>query len=211
MKLKQLKQNIGNLLYFTKNDLRTLEPDKNTLDANIKYWIKNNQIKKIKNGLYILSDQYRDTDNKDFYLEYLANQTISPSYLSGEYVLSKYSLLTEAVFAITSVTTKATREISNDLMSFRYYSISPNLFTGFATKNFQKALIFEASKEKAIFDFFYFRFFRKNPVTVEKINNLRINWENLSQKEFAKSKKYFDSSDNKNIQKAYQIIINQFL
>jgi len=211
MKLKKLKQNTGELMYFTKNDLKTLEPEKNTLDANIKYWIKNNQIKKIKNGFYVTTDQYQNEENKSFYLEYLANQIVVPSYVSGEYVLSKYNLLTEAVYAITSVTTKITREITNDLASFRYYSISPDLFTGFIVKSFRNALIAEASKEKAVFDFFYFRFLKNNPVSVTKIKDLRINWENISKKEFAKAKKYFELSGSKNIRKIYQIIIKYFL
>jgi len=211
MQFETLKQKTGNLLFLTKQDLKVLEPDKHNLDANIKYWFKNNELTKIKNGFYLITEKYQNEDNKTYYLEYLANQIVKPSYLSGEYVLSQYNLLTEAVYVMTSVTTKVTREINNKLADFKYYSINSNLFFGFVIKKFNHAFILEAIQEKALFDFLYFRFFKNNLISLEDLKNLRINWENISRKKFLKSKKYFDLSNNQNMKKIYNLILQNFL
>ena len=72
--------------------------------------------------------------------------------------MAKYALLSEPVFAFTSVTTATTRVIKNGV-NFRYYSVTPELFTGYKIKYFfLGAPIWEATKEKAVFDYIYSRF-----------------------------------------------------
>ena len=43
---------------------------------------------------------------KEPYAEYMANRLRLPSYLSLEYVLAKEGLIPEAVYALTSITSK---------------------------------------------------------------------------------------------------------
>jgi hypothetical protein len=54
-----------------------------------------------------------------------------PSYLRLEYVLQKYSILSESVFAFTSITVKTGRTYRNDLGDFVYRNIKKDLFSGF--------------------------------------------------------------------------------
>lgn len=206
MRLNKLKEGIGNLLLLNKNILRSFESRENVLNANIKYWLKNNELVLLKKGAYILKDKYDKEPQKDLYLEYISNQLIQPSYLSLEYVLAKYQLLTEPVRAITLITTKTTREITNKIGVFRYYSISQALFTDYEIKYFYDSPIMIAQKNKALFDYLYLRFLKNAPINGSAVKNLRINWENVSEKEFAKLYSYLALTESKRIKNVLDII-----
>ncbi|MDO9027397.1 MAG: hypothetical protein Q7U68_00830, partial [Candidatus Roizmanbacteria bacterium] len=61
----------------------------------------------------------------------IANKTYTPSYISLDSALSKYDVIPETVYTITSVTTKATREFTDDQTVYRYYRIKKEAFTGY--------------------------------------------------------------------------------
>ena len=207
MKLNNLYQKFGTMLVFDKPKLRLFEKNENNLNLNIKYWIKNKKIISLKKGWYALTEKYSKESDKDFYLEFIANKLIEPSYLSGEYVLNKYGVLTEAVSAITSMTTGLKREIKNQLSVFRYYSISDKLFQGYqVNKKRGNIFILEADLAKALFDFLYLRFFRNLPVNEKAVKNLRINWENISPNNFKKSRSYLKKIRSRKMATLYKII-----
>ncbi len=196
---KDTLNNLGNLLFFTKEGLRQLEDNEDALNFNIKYWLKKGDIIKLKNGYYLLKSRFEEEINKESYLEYLANQIYRPSYLSCEYVMNKYGLLTEAVYGLTSITTKKTKIINNKLGRFTYYSITPRLFSGWQIKKFESASIFIAKKSKAVFDFLYLRFLKRAAISERAVDELRINWENLTKKEWQEIEKFAAISKNKKI------------
>jgi predicted transcriptional regulator of viral defense system len=205
MKLIDIKKNTKNLQILDKNYLKLIEKDANNLNANIKYWLKKNQLIALKNGFYILSDQWENNDNKDSYLEYLANQLLIPSYLSLEYVLSKYQLLTEAVYTITSVTSKATRRFNSQIASFNYYQVPKKLFTGYNILNYNNQTIFEASKAKALFDFLYLRF-NRTPINQANLDSLRLNLDLLKQKDLNELNRYFKLLKNQKYLDLFNLI-----
>ena len=166
MTLNELKNKTSGLLLLNKNILRNFEPRENTLNANIKYWLKNKELVLLKKGTYILKDKYEKETKKNLYLEYIANQLLQPSYISLEYILAKYQILSEPVNAITSITTKTSRETTNNLCSFRYYSICPALFKGYEIKYFYNSPVLMATKSKALFDYLYIRFLKNTPINV---------------------------------------------
>ena len=198
------------LLIFNKSTLRTMEKNSDALAANIKYWLKKKKIIGLKNGLYILTDKYNKAENKDAYLEYIANQLVKPSYLSTEYVLAKYQILSEPINALTSITTKTGREIINDLGGFRYYSISPRLFIGYKIKYYQGAPVFEADKPKALFDFLYRQFLSRRPINAQTVDNLRLNWENISAADFKRAAGYLKFCDSRRLKELFLIIKKQY-
>ncbi len=181
---------LSNFLIITKESLSQFEQKENVLNGNIKYWIKKGDLIRVKKGRYILRSTYEKEKNKESFLEYLANKIYQPSYLSCEYVLNKYNLLTEAVYGITSITTKKTKIFNNSFGIFTYYSLLPNFFFDYDLKKFKDTNILIAKKEKAVFDYLYLRFFRQKIISEKVIEELRINWENLSKSEFNKLKKY---------------------
>lgn len=211
MKLEELKKQSKNLLVLNKNILKSFEPRRDVLDANIKYWLKKQELIRLKNGLYVLKEKYEKEPNKDLYLEYLAGRMVEPSYLSLEYVLAKYQILSEPARSVTSVTAKTTREMINAIGSFRYYSITEKLFTGYSVKYFSGAPILEAGKSKALFDYLYLRFLKNEPINMKSIKDLRLNWENISGKEFKKAYSYLKLTKSRRVRRAFDLIKHRII
>lgn len=201
---------LNNLLLFTKESLRQWEKNEDTLSFNIKYWTKNELIIPLKKGKYILKSRFDKEENKDLYLEYLANKIYEPSYISGEYVMGKYNLLTEAVYGISSVTRRKTKTFDNKLGRFNYYSLSSRLFFGFEIIKFYSASIMVAKKPKAVFDYLYLRFYKNALISEKSIEELRINWENLNKKEFKELEKYARNAKNKRTQEVIRLIKKKY-
>jgi predicted transcriptional regulator of viral defense system len=61
----------------------------------------------------------------------IANSLYRPSYISFEYALAYYGLIPEMPYAITSATTKPTREFTANNLSFAYYTIKREAYTGY--------------------------------------------------------------------------------
>jgi L-rhamnose mutarotase len=140
--------------------------------------------------LYVTSKYVDNVQNKIQYSEFVANQLKVPSYLSLEYVLQKYSVLTESVFAYTSITLKSKRIYKNNLGSFIYRSIKPDLFTGFNLNRISEYTIYEATKEKALFDYLYLKFFRKKKIEKSMLDVLRLNTDGFNEEEKRKFNEY---------------------
>lgn len=174
--------NLELLPFFSKTALLAFAPaETEALNQNIKRWTKNGLILRLKNGLYVTKTYVDRSMHDPAYLELVANKLVIPSYLSLEYVLQKYNLLTEATFAFTSVTLKSTRRYVNKLGSFYYHSIKTDLFFGFETKHYGKNVIYEASPAKALFDYLYLH--EPNLDSEREIEELRINWTNIDKKQ----------------------------
>ncbi|MEK7141659.1 MAG: hypothetical protein AAB800_03890 [Patescibacteria group bacterium] len=202
---------LTNLLIITKETLRQLEEDNDRLDFNIKYWLKKGNIIALKKGVYVLKETWERETNKDDYRQYLANQLCQPSYLSGEYIMSKFGLLTEAVYGITSMTTKTTKTFINSLGNFTYYSLSPALFFGFEVKQIGSFSVAVAKKSKAVFDFLYLRFLKQTPVNKKTIEELRINWENMTKTEFGELVQYGRKTKSLRLNQAINIITDAYV
>lgn len=202
---------LTNLLIITKETLRQLEEDNDRLDFNIKYWLKKGNIIALKKGVYVLKETWERETNKDDYRQYLANQLCQPSYLSGEYIMSKFGLLTEAVYGITSMTTKTTKTFINSLGNFTYYSLSPALFFGFEVKQIGSFSVAVAKKSKAVFDFLYLRFLKQTPVNKKTIEELRINWENMTKTEFGELVQYGRKTKSLRLNQAINIITDVYV
>lgn len=193
-------------LLFTKESLRQWEKNEDSLSFNIKYWTKKKLIIPLKKGIYILSSRFEKETNKDLYREYLANKIYEPSYLSCEYVMSKYGLLTEEVYGVSSITTKKTKTFTNTLGRFKYYSMQPKFFFGYEVVPFYTANILIAKKSKAVLDYLYLRFRRNAVISQKSIEEMRINWENMDKKEFMELVQYSKILDNKRTREVVRII-----
>ena len=206
MTLEKLQEKTDKLIFFDKNSLKLLEKDDNNLNANLIYWLKNGDLIALKNGVYVFRVSYNKEINKNEYLEFLANKLLKPSYLSFEYVLDKYSLLSESAQAITSVSDKASREFSSSLGVWRYYFLPKKLFLGYRIKYFKEQVIFEASKAKALFDFLYLRF-RRGVLPNERVFlDLSLNLENLDKNDWTELFSYFQLVPTNRFQELKRII-----
>lgn len=173
-----MEQNYGllrNLPYFNK---ATLGDALGKSGENLNYWVKKlirqQELIPLKKGLYTtrlyLLGLEKNPVLRQAYLEYLANITRYPSYISLEYALSKYGLIPEGVFSLTSVTLKSSRIYVNSLGNFIYRNIKKDLFGGFKNEAFEEKRVKIATKAKALFDFLYLR-------KAQPLDSLRINWD----------------------------------
>ena len=189
------KKNLG--IYFKGSEF--------ALNERIKRSLKNKRIVKLKKGLYTTDVYYLKEPNKTEFKEFIASKLRFPSYLSSEYVLSKYNLLTEATYPLTSITLKTGRSYQNSLGTYQYSNIKESLYFGFQEVSFYQNIYFVATKAKALFDFLYLKRNLGN-LNAEILDSLRINWENFSFGDFSLFKKYVSKSMSKKMEKISKIL-----
>ena len=187
VKIKKLE----NLSYFNKATIsQYVDAKTDALSADINRWIKNDILIQLKKGFYVTSNYYERLQNKTLYLEFISNKLREPSYLSLEYVLQKYSILTESVYAITPITIKAGRIYKNKLGLFIYRNIKDILFTGFNILENNGFVIKEATKAKALFDWMYLKLLRLEKFDLPLIESFRLNLENFEPEDFKEFELY---------------------
>lgn len=206
MRLRDLKL-LEKTPCFTKSALRQLHKGASaSLDRDIQNWTKKGVLVSLKRGLYTLSLFVNGEKDRGAFIEYIANRSVQPAYLSCDYVLQKYGLLTEAIFAITSVTTKSTRAFQNELGYFKFYSISPRFFAGFIRKPYGDNTILIATKAKALFDYIYLRQHMFADFTKNEVDELRINHDELTSKDKRELGKWFRSCDTRKMRAIYECL-----
>ncbi len=122
---------------------------------------------KLRNGLYALRTDLPSE------LE-IANRLYQPSYLSFEYALHHYHLIPEAVYSITSATTRLTREFTVQSKSYEYSRIKREIYKGYQLVKIGNASILIALPEKALVDYLYFVDLKLKHLN-ERLNLRRIN------------------------------------
>lgn len=161
-----------------------------TADSYIHKSIKNNEIIPLKNGVYVTKKFYDENIEDIGYIFYLANQLRKPSYISSWIALDYYNMTTNVINTITSITTKTTRDYSNEAGNFIYNSIKNELFKGFSLIESRlgfKYLI--ASPAKALFDLIYLSTNQFKTPEPKILKRLRIDTNEMNKKEKNKFKK----------------------
>ena len=133
---------------------------------------------KVRNGLYALR---ADPPPE----EAIANRLYAPSYISFEYALSRYGVIPESVYAITSVTTRITREFIVNNKSFTYSRIKKQAYRGYRTEKRGAMTVLMAEPEKALVDYLYFVSLKR------KTLNERLNVRNLKKKTVMEYARFF--------------------
>jgi predicted transcriptional regulator of viral defense system len=183
---------ISNLSYFDTNTLSLIYPElsRNSLYANIKRWIKQRYLIQIKKGMYVTKEYVLNVQDKSSYKEFLANKIKYPSYLSMEYVLQKQSILSDAVYAYTSVTLKSKNTYTNEFGRYIYRNITRKLFTGYEIRDVGEYSVYEATKAKALFDYLYLKLYRVRNITKEVLLDLRLNLEEVDKDDMKEFEEY---------------------
>ena len=196
---KEVLKKLDNTIFITKDILRDISNEKEeTLSKSILRWVKKGELIKLRNGLYITKKTYSKYVKEDGFIELIANRLRTPSYVSLEYALGKYGILTEAVYSITSVTLKTKREYSNLTGEYIYKSVKNSLFNGYKLEKFLSNDYYIATKVKALFDFLYLKA-NTLPKDIENLNiveELRLNLDSFDNKDFKELNKYALISEN---------------
>jgi predicted transcriptional regulator of viral defense system len=207
MKQVNKLKNLENLSYFGKSAIsQYIDIKPESLSVDINRWIKEGTLIQLKKGLYTTSNYFERVNDKSLYSEFIANKLRTPSYLSLEYMLQKYSILSEAVYSITSITAKAGRSYNNTIGLFLYRNIKESLFTGFNIMDYNDLKIAKATKAKALFDWLYLKFLRTQNVDIKKLELLRLNIDDFKSKDFKEFKSYCELADIKKYRILGQII-----
>jgi predicted transcriptional regulator of viral defense system len=210
-KINLLKKAIDDLPYFSIDDLVNIEPKRDSLRIMLSRLSKRDKIISLKRGIYVSKtylEEIKRTNRFNDYAEFIGSVIYEPSYLSMEYVLDKYGILSEGVMALTFVSAKKTNRFSNELGIYKYHNIKKELFDGFEIKNKGDFSIAEASLAKALFDFLYYR---KNILfNKEQLEELRLNLDSLSKKDISSLKKYITRENSKRMLEIFDYLIKQY-
>src|SRR3989339_314357 len=104
----------------------------------------------------------------DLFLK-VRNGLYAPSYISFEYALSRYGIIPESVYTITSATTRITREFIVNNKSFTYSHIKKQVYRGYKTEKIGGMTVLMAEPEKALVDYLYFVSLKRKTL-IERLN-----------------------------------------
>lgn len=150
---------IGNIMVSLRRepvfDLPSLEvlsgQNRNVLRVQLHRWIAEGKVVSLRRGLYTLAEGLSAPKSGSV----LANQMVSPSYLTGLWALSWYGLIPEAVYEYTSAVTTYKQEYENKFGRFSYRKLKADCFRGWREMDYANARIRVATPEKAVLDHLY--------------------------------------------------------
>lgn len=199
-------EKIEKIPYLSKTALANyLNKNPNTLRNWISYWEKKGSLIRTKRGFYVFKNFLDKKDNALYYPRFIATKMIEPSYLSMEFILQDYQMLTDAVYNYSIVTTKKTNSIINRFGTFNYQSIKRELFTGFLTESYGDMNWFIASKAKALFDYMYFNQNRFSEFIGDELQSLRLKLEIMESGDWVEYEKYLKKTPEKMQKKMWEI------
>ena len=167
--------------FFTDSDIANLFPgSRNHLYGLVKRAIANKEIIHIRRGLYCLAPKYQ---RREVNLRSLAQTIYGPSYVSLESALSYHGWIPEAVYTVTSVSRKKSKEFDTPLGIFSYTHIPLNVFYSDVERvedSSTGSFILMARPMKALTDYVYV--YKKDWHGLEPaVKSLRIETDQLRQ------------------------------
>ena len=147
---------------------RAFWPSPRHASVAISRWMAAGKLIQLRRGKYVLAERHR---RHPLSLEGTANLLVEPSYLSLEWALAHHGLIPEAVFTLTSVTTKRPGAFDTPVGSFRYRHVDRRHYWGYVTAESEGASFLVASPEKALVDFFRLA---RGPVQEERLEAMRF-------------------------------------
>ncbi len=191
-------ENIKNLPFLSKVAIANYyNKNSNTLRNLISYWKKTNSLIQLKRGFFVFSSFLEKSDNALYYPRFIATKMMEPSYLSKEFILQDYQMMTDVVYNYSLITTKKTTSISNKFGTFNYQSIKKDLFIGFTEELYGDMKWYKATKAKALFDYIYFNQNKFQKISQEELQSLRLNLSEMNKKDWIEYKKYLKNTSKK--------------
>lgn len=119
-------------------------------NMKISAMVEKGELLRLKRGLFVAVE---DSSNKPICKELVANRIYGPSYVTGHYVLSNLGMIPEAVFTLTSATTRRSRMVETPLGWFAYRSVPDAYFPiGIRQQTDAGVCYLIATPEKALCD-----------------------------------------------------------
>lgn len=144
--------------------------------------IKNEELIRLKNGFYLISEKITNGSSRFIPFEQVANLLYGPSYVSMEWALSFYGMIPERVHTVLSMTLGRNKEYHTSVGDFYYYTLSSESYSiGITQKkspDFTGGFLI-ASPEKALADMVFktCRNLDKDEIKDELLESKRIDRE----------------------------------
>jgi len=156
--------------YFTFADLLKLwDGAPQTLKVLLSRLVKNGELEKLKTNVYVLT-------GRNVSIEKIANKIYYPSYLSFEWALSSYGILSQMPYILTFATSLKTKKISLGNTKIEYRQLKKDLFFGFVLKDG----LYIALPEKALLDCFYLASKGMLKMNFKRLDYKEINWKKFN-------------------------------
>lgn len=149
MNIYELREKIGREI-VDYNQLKDILKDYMQPRKKVSHWLANNELIRVKKGLYIFG---ASASRHPFSIETLANLIYGPSAISLNYALSYYGLIPERVHTITSITNKKNKTFETPVGHFTYRYLNHQKYAiGLQLIPQEKSNIIIATPEKALCD-----------------------------------------------------------
>ena len=149
-------------------------------------WQREGRVEKLRNGLY-LNAATRLRGPADHFL--VANRLYEPSYVSLHAALHYWGLIPEAVFEMTSISTRKTAMFRSGGVRYSYRQIVPSLFFGYDVAEWRGGLLYVAHAEKALIDYAYFHPDMDDP---DYVHEMRFDESVLDELDWARMERYLE-------------------
>ena len=149
-------------------------------------WQREGRVEKLRNGLY-LNAETRLRGPADHFL--VANRLYGPSYVSLHAALHYWGLIPEAVFEMTSVSTRKTATFRAGGVRYSYRQIAPSLLFGYDVAEWRGGLLHVAHAEKALIDYAYFHPGMDDP---EYVYEMRFDESVLAELDWGRMERYLN-------------------
>ncbi len=193
MNYREFKKKVDNWPIIFSRDIMLWQKDSQVARNQLERWRKKGLLLRLKKGVFILAKDERKYNPSRLYL---ANQLYGPSYVSLEYAMNYYGLIPERVSDITSIATRKTMRIKNEIGLFLYQHVKTNAFRGFELLKDENGFpFFIAEPEKAVIDFIYLNLdkFGKEDVSVFEKSYRFQNFEKLNAKKIIRFAGFFEN------------------
>jgi len=179
---------------FGAADLAPIGEKREYLNIILSRYVKRGTMLHLRKNLYVTKSYLDNAERRGIfssYVEFTANKMYPPSYLSLDYVLHEYNMLTEIPQNMTSVGLRKTDHFSNNLGNFIYHKIKEELYLGFKVVKKGDFSILKATKAKALFDFLYLR--KRLLVDKRAVEELRLNLDEFTENDFKELEGYVET------------------
>ncbi len=206
-KTKEVERIIKEMPFFSLQTLQSLDIEDYYLKIILSRLKSKEKVVSLKRGVYVSSyflEEMRRKNSWNSYLEFLSSTLYFPSYLSLEYVLNEYNVLSESSFGFSAISTKKTTKFKNNLGVFHYHNIKKELFTGFKLIKKNNFLIYKATLAKALFDFLYLR--KSMLISKNYFKSLRLNMEQVGSEDIEEFGEYVSLKKDKRMEDIFKFL-----
>ena len=147
------------IIHFTIEAVNQLFGDEKmatgTIPTALYRWMKEGHIYQLKRGTYMTHRFYELHRADADFAPSVSAILIPQSYVSLEYILQRYGILSEITYPVTAITLKHTRVIENKIGTFTYRNIKQALYNEFTILKYMGIPFSQATVAKALFDYLY--------------------------------------------------------